>query len=63
MTATATTQPPTHSVTTAAPTAPSTVPATPSASSGTNLIWLWVLLGVLVLAGLIVLIARSAPRR
>ena len=37
--------------------------AAPAASSGTSLIWLWVLLGVLVLAGLIALIARSARRR
>ena len=35
----------------------------PVASSGTSLIWLWVLLGVLVLAGLIALIARSSRRR
>ncbi len=63
VTAAPTTQPPTHSVTTSAPTAPSAVSATPSTSSGTNLIWLWILLGVLVVAGLIVLIARSARRR
>ena len=43
--------------------APSTVSATSSAASSTGLIWLWVLLGVLVVAGLIVLIARSARRR
>ena len=50
---------------TAAPTTqpPATASAAPVASSGTNLIWLWVLLGVLVLAGLIALIARSARRR
>jgi len=63
VTAAPTTQPPANSVTTSAPTAPSTVSATPGASSGTGLIWLWVLLGVLVVAGLIVLIARSARRR
>jgi len=55
-----TAQPPTHSVTTAAP---ATGSAAPGASSGTSLTWLWVLLGVLVLAGLIALIARSGRRR
>ena len=48
---------------TSAPTAPATGSAAPAASSGTSLTWLWVLLGVLVLAGLIALIARSARRR
>ena len=48
--------------------APATQPqatgsAAPVASSGTSLIWLWVLLGVLVLAGLVALIARSSRRR
>jgi hypothetical protein len=43
---------------------PATGSAAPAAAaSGTSLIWLWVLLGVLVLAGLIALIARSARRR
>ena len=53
------------SVTAAAPTTqpPATASAAPVASSGTSLIWLWVLLGVLVLAGLIALIARSSRRR
>ena len=53
------------SVTAAAPTTqpPATGSAAPVASSGTSLIWLWVLLGVLVLAGLIALIARSSRRR
>ena len=46
-----------------APTAPTSVSATPSASSGTSLLWLWILLGVLVVAGLVALIARSARRR
>jgi hypothetical protein len=55
--------PPTHSVTTSAPSAPSSVAASPGASSGTSLTWLWILLGVLVLVGLIVLIARSGRRR
>jgi hypothetical protein len=58
-----TAQPPTHSVTTAAPAAPATGSAAPGASSGTSLTWLWILLGVLVLAGLIALIARSGRRR
>jgi hypothetical protein len=58
-----TAQPPTHNVTTAAPAASATGSAAPSASSGTSLTWLWVLLGVLVLAGLIALIARSGRRR
>ena len=55
-----TAQPPTHSVTTAAP---ATGSAAPGASPGTSLTWLWVLLGVVVLAGLIALIARSGRRR
>ena len=55
--------PPTHSVTTSAPSAPSSVAASPGASSGTSLTWLWILLGVLVLVGLIVWIARSGRRR
>ena len=42
---------------------PATGSAAPAASSGTSLIWLWVLLGVLVLAGLIAVIARSSRRR
>jgi hypothetical protein len=49
---------PTHGAT-----APSTVSASPAPSSGTSLLWLWVLLGVLVLVGLIVWIARSGRRR
>ena len=58
VTAAPTTQPP-------APTTqpPATGSAAPVASSGTSLIWLWILLGVLVLAGLIALIARSGRRR
>jgi hypothetical protein len=63
VTAAPTTQPG-HVVTvTSAPTAPATGSAAPATSSGTSLIWLWVLLGVLVLAGLIALIARSSRRR
>jgi hypothetical protein len=63
VTAAPTTQPPTHSVTTSAPSAPSSVAASPGASSGTSLTWLWILLGVLVLVGLIVWIARSGRHR
>ena len=48
---------------TSAPTAPATGSAAPGASSGTSLTWLWVLLGVVVLAGLIALIVRSGRRR
>jgi len=48
---------------TSAPTAPATGSAAPAASSGTSLTWLWILLGVLVLAGLIALIARWGRRR
>jgi len=55
-----TAQPPTHSVTTAAP---ATGSAAHGASSGSSLIWLSVLLGVILLAGLITLIARSGRRR
>ena len=50
-------------MTTSAPTAPSSVSATSSASSGTSLLWLWILLGVLVLVGLMAWIARSGRRR
>ena len=63
VTAAPTTQPGHTATVTSAPTAPATGSAAPAASSGTSLIWLWVLLGVLVLAGLIALIARSARRR
>jgi hypothetical protein len=59
-TAAPTTQPPTHSLTTSAP---ASVSASPSASSGTGLLWLWILLGVLVVGGLIVLVIRSSRRR
>lgn len=60
VTAAPTAQPPTHSVTTSAPSGTS---ASPGASSGTSLLWLWILLGALVLVGLIVWIARSSRRR
>jgi hypothetical protein len=58
-TATAT---PTESVTSPAPaTSPSA--AASESSSGTSLLWLWILLGVLILAGLITWIATSGRRR
>jgi hypothetical protein len=43
----------------------STVSGSPAASSGsgTSLLWLWILLGALVLIGIIVLIMRSVGRR
>ena len=62
-TATASPRPGVTVTVTSAPTAPATGSAAPAASSGTDLTWLWVLLGVLVLAGLIALIARSGRRR
>lgn len=55
---------------TATPSTPVTTPAaitSPTAAtgsgSGTSLVWLWILLGVAVLAGLITWIARSARHR
>jgi hypothetical protein len=65
------TPPPSPAPSTASPpAAPSTAPpATPASSSpassggsGLNLIWLWVILGVLVLVGIIVLATRSPGR-
>lgn len=51
---------------TAAPTiAPATAPgatAAPAAGSGTSLVWLWILLGAVAVAGLIVLLTRHARR-
>ena len=61
-TATASPRPGVTVTVTSAPTAAATGSAAPAASSGTDLTWLWVLLGVLVLAGLIALIARSGRR-
>ncbi|HEX6933340.1 MAG TPA: hypothetical protein VF162_14440 [Streptosporangiaceae bacterium] len=58
-TATAT---PTESVTSPAPTISPSAAASGS-SSGTSLLWLWILLGVLILAGLITWIATSGRRR
>jgi hypothetical protein len=63
LTAAPTTRPPTQPVTTSAPTAPSSVSASPGSSSGTSFLWLWILLGVLVLVGLMAWITRSARRR
>jgi len=62
-TAVTTAAPPSAPVTTAAPTAPGVTSSSPTASSGSNLLWLWILLGVLVVVGLIALIARSGRRR
>ena len=58
-TATAT---PTESVTSPTPTI-SPSPAASGSSSGTSLLWLWILLGVLILAGLIAWIVQSSRRR
>ena len=53
---------PTESVTSPAPaTSPSA--AASGSSSGTSLLWLWILLGVLILAGLIAWIVTSSRRR
>jgi hypothetical protein len=52
---------PTQTVTTPTPTAAGSPAA--NGEAGTNLLWLWILLGALVLVGLIVLIVRSAGRR
>ncbi len=61
-TETATAAPPTESTTSPAPaTSPSA--AASGGSSGTSLLWLWILLGVLILAGLITWIAMSGRRR
>jgi Alphaherpesvirus glycoprotein E len=53
---------PTESVTSPAPTTSPSAAASGS-SSGTSLLWLWILLGVLILAGLIAWIATSGRRR
>ena len=47
---------------TATPT-PTTSPTSAATGSSTNLLWLWILLGAAVLAGLIALIVRSGRRR
>ena len=58
-TATAT---PTESATSPTP-ATSPSPAASGSSSGTSLLWLWILLGALILAGLIAWIVTSSRRR
>ncbi|HEY6312780.1 MAG TPA: hypothetical protein VIY52_18525 [Streptosporangiaceae bacterium] len=57
--------PPTVTVTatTSAPAASPTASPTPGTGSGTSLLWLWILLGAAVLAGLIFWISHSARRR
>jgi hypothetical protein len=70
-TPTATAVPPTATTTvttTAAPSTAGVATASPGSAasgngSGTSLLWLWILLGVLVLAGLVIWIARSGRRR
>jgi hypothetical protein len=53
------------STTSSTPTTTATAEPTssPAASNGSDLIWLWVLLGVIVLAGIIVGIVRASGRR
>ena len=53
----------TVTVTTSAPATPSSATATPTASSGSSLLWLWILLGAVVLAGLIAWIVSATRRR
>ena len=48
---------------TAAPAQPTSSPALASGSSGSSLIWLWVLLGAVILIGLIVWIVHARGRR
>ena len=63
VTATATaTAAPTESATSPTPTTSPSAAASGS-SSGTSLLWLWILLGVLILAGLIAWIVQSGRRR
>ena len=59
-TATATAAPSTATSTSAPASSPS---AAASGNSGTSLLWLWILLGVLILAGLITWIVQSGRRR
>ena len=56
------TQPAPAQTTTAPAAQPSSSPA-PVATSGSSLLWLWVLLGAVIVIGAIVLIARSRGRR
>jgi hypothetical protein len=62
VTATPSAQPSTPGVTTPAPTTASAV-SVPGTGSGSSLIWLWILLGALVLGGLIAWIVHSGRRR
>jgi hypothetical protein len=61
-TETATATPPTESVTSPPPVISPSAAAS-GGSSGTSLLWLWILLGVLILAGLITWIVRSGRHR
>jgi hypothetical protein len=64
--ATAASTPAATAAPTAAAAAPTTAPASatasPAAGSGTSLLWLWVLIGVVVVAILITLVTRSVRR-
>jgi hypothetical protein len=60
VTASPTVQPSTPSATA---TAQPTSSPTPASNSGSRLLWLWILLGVLVIIGVIALITHSAGRR
>jgi hypothetical protein len=53
----------TVTATASAPAASPVASATPSTGSGTNLLWLWILLGAAVLAGLIFWIVSASRRR
>ena len=53
---------PARNTTAPAPTAQAATSPAASSSSGSSLIWLWVILGLLILIALIVLIARSGRR-
>jgi hypothetical protein len=63
VTTTVTVQPSTQTATPSATTATPTGSAAATGGSGTSLLWLWILLGALVVAGVIVLIVRSSGRR
>ena len=63
VTTTVTVQPSTPVATPSATTATPTGSPAASGGSGTSLLWLWILLGALAVAGVIVLIVRSSGRR